>query len=64
MYEKLTSQGNSSAYSSYITSIDKTYVERFAQELNITLPKYSFIPLNNGKDNNSKSNGKYTISVK
>ena len=56
--------GDAIGYENYISSIEKSSVDKIAKDLGIKLPTYSFVPEQNAQNSLGKFNGKWTIRGK
>lgn len=62
IYNQLTG-GSASGYENYVSSIDKSAIEKITQEEGIKLPAYKFISDQNAQNSTGHPNGKWTIRV-
>ena len=59
----ILSDGATSNYEAYISSIDKSVVQKIALDAGIELPPYDFIASQNAQDSRGKLNGAWTIRI-
>ena len=53
--------GDAEVYENYLSSIDKSTVEKIAKDLGIKLTSYNFEPLQNSQDSYGRKDGKWTV---